>query len=165
MLDGFSWDSLKVLGLPLGISGPRNWSVGFLCVLKRGVGCGFLGRSLGSLGVEGYFQISMSFGSFWLHLNPFGAPFWLILDHWGLPGLSWGRLGSPWAPEGSQRRSWERRAGSLDPPWVPESGPKMGAKIDEKTLENLYVFLGGFQGPLREALGLQSCICLAPKNL
>ena len=86
--------------------------------------------------------------SFWLHfgsiLNPFGAPFWLILDPWGLPGLSWGRLGSPWAPECSQRRSWERRAGSLDPPWVLENDHKMGAKIDEKTFENLYDFLGGF---------------------
>ena len=107
--------------------------------------------------------------SFWLHfgsiLNPFGAPLWLILDHWGLPGLSWGRLGSPWAPEGSQRRSWERRAGSLDPPWVLEGDPKMAAKIDEKTLENQYDFFGDFQGPLGEALGLQNCIFLGPKHL
>ena len=95
--------------------------------------------------------------SFWLHfgsiLNPFGAPFWLILDHWGLPGLSWGRLGSPWAPEGSQRRSWERRAGSLDPPWVPQSDPKMAAKIDGKTLENLYDFLAVFSGFLGRPWG------------
>ena len=81
---------------------------------------------------------------FWLHFEPIWSSILVYLDHWGLPGLSRGRLGSPWAPERSQRRSWERRAGSLDPPWVPENDHKMGAKIDEKTFENLYDFLGDF---------------------
>ena len=116
---------------------------------KKGVGWSLLGPSEVPLALlESKVNFQWISASFWVHfgsiLNPFGAPFWLILDHWGLPGLSWGRLGSPWAPEGSQRRSWERRAGSLDPPWVPQSDPKMAAKIDVKTLENLYDFLGDF---------------------
>ena len=45
---------------------------------------------------------------------------------------------------------------------VPQSDPKMAAKIDEKTLENQYDFFGDFQGPLGEALGLQNCIFLVP---
>ena len=83
--------------------------------------------------------------SFWLHLgsilSPCKCPFWLILEPWGFPGLSWERHGSSREPEGSRRRSWERRAGSLDPLGCHKATPKWLQKFMEKHYKICMIFL------------------------
>ena len=82
--------------------------------------------------------------SFGLHFEPIWSS---ILAHFGPLGAPWAVLGAPWLALGARgfaetilgAKSW-----FVGPPWVPENDHKMGAKIDEKTFEHLYDFLGDF---------------------
>ena len=83
--------------------------------------------------------------SFWLHfgsiLNPFGAPLWLILDHWGLPGLSGGALGRL----GRQRVRRDDLGSEELVRWTPlgchKATPKWLQKLMEKHYKICMIFL------------------------
>ena len=99
-------------------------------------------------------DVGVVLAPFWLHFELILSSIFAHFGALGAPcGLSWERLGSSWEPEGSRRRSCERRAGSLDPPWVPKSETKMASKINENSLQNLHDFFAAFRDAKKRRLG------------